>query len=85
VRPPTDADLGSDKEARTGWAKSRRNSFAGWACYPLHLVLGAGEREPIDGFRYFVTALVVWVVLWAVYWMLVYLLPLPGALYLRRC
>jgi hypothetical protein len=50
----------------------------------LHLVLGAGEREPIDGFRYFVTALVVSVVLWAVYCMLVYLLPLARSRLLEK-
>jgi hypothetical protein len=36
----------------------------------------AGEREPKDGFRYFVTAFVVSAVLWVVLYILVNLLPL---------
>ena len=35
----------------------------------------AGQREPQDSVRYFVTAMVVLVALWAVYYMLAYLLP----------
>jgi nucleoside permease NupC len=46
--------------------------------------LVAGEREPIDGFRYFVTALVVSVVLWAVYCMLVYLLPFARSRFFEK-
>lgn len=43
----------------------------------------AGQREPKDGFRYFVTALAVAVGLWAVYFILAYLLPLAWSRWRR--
>jgi hypothetical protein len=43
----------------------------------------AGHREPKDGFRYFVTALVVAVGLWALYYILACLLPLAWSRWRR--
>jgi hypothetical protein len=43
----------------------------------------AGQREPKDGFSYFVTALAVAVGLWAVYFILAWLLPLAWSRWRR--